>query len=114
LFNLICHCTSCRRRTGGPCGWTAVFREEQFRVRDGAFTVYHSDGDVGPVANSFCAACGTTLFFVPANMPGMIGCAGGCFITVPLEEPTISASDDQRCSWLRLPEHWTIRTSPAG
>lgn len=111
MFNLICHCTSCRRRTGGPCGWTALFREDQLLGRGGEFQIYQSNGDVGPVANSFCAHCGTTLFLVPANMPGMVGCAGGCFVDVPLGEPTLSASDDQRCSWMRLPESWALRPS---
>lgn len=109
--NLICHCTSCKRRTGGPCGWSAVFREDQVIGRRGDFRIYHSNGTAGPVASSFCANCGTTLFFLPAQFPGLIGCAGGCFVEIPLGEPSVSASDDQRCAWLRLPETWTVRKS---
>ncbi len=111
IANQLCHCASCRRRTGGPCGWTAVFRAEQFRVLRGDFTIYRSNGDVGPTANSFCSACGTTLFFVPEAHPGIVGCAGGCFTDDPLGEPTASMSDDQRCAWLALPDGWTKRGS---
>jgi len=109
--NLICHCASCRRRTGGPCGWTATFREDQVLGRRGDFRVYNSDGTAGRVANSFCSTCGTTLFFTPAEFPGLVGCAGGCFVDDPLGEPTISASDDLRRAWLRLPDTLQVGTS---
>ena len=110
LANLVCHCGSCRRRTGGPCGWTATFRAEQVRVISGDFSLYLSDGAAGPVTSSFCSACGTTLLFAPEQAPGVIGCAGGCFVETPLGEPTLSASDDQRCAWLSLPNGWAVRT----
>lgn len=111
IANLICHCTSCRRRTGGPCGWTAVFRETQVLGRRGEFRLYNSDGTAGRTANAFCGACGTTLFFTPADVPGVIGCAGGCFVDPALPEPTLSNSDDLRCAWLRLPGNWVVRTA---
>jgi hypothetical protein len=109
VVNLVCHCTACRRRTGGPCGWSAIFLRDQVRARRGDFSIYRSDGTAGPTENSFCTACGTTLLFVPADHPGLIGCAGGCFVDVPLGEPTVSASDDLRCAWLRLPDSWEVR-----
>ena len=111
ITNLVCHCQSCKRRTGGPCGWTATFREDQVLGRRGEFNLYHSSGTAGRVVNSFYAACGTTLFFTPEDYPGFIGCAGGCFVDDPLGEPTLSASDDQRCAWLRLPNGWETRNS---
>jgi len=111
IINLICHCASCKRRTGGPCGWTATFREDQVVARRGRFTIYNSDGTVGRAVNSFCSVCGTTLFFTPADFPGVVGCAGGCFVDDPLGEPAVSASDDLRCAWLHLPDDWDVRTS---
>lgn len=111
IANLVCHCKSCKRRTGAPCGWTATFRENQVLDRRGEFKIYHSNGGVGRVVNSFCAVCGTTLFFTPIDHPGVVGCAGGCFIDHPLGEPALSASDDQRCAWLHLPDDWEVRGS---
>lgn len=109
IASLICHCSFCKRRSGGPCGWTAMFRAEQVLSRRGEFKVYESDGSAGRVANFFCAACGTTMIFAPVDQPQMIGCAGGCFVDDPLGEPSISASDDQRCAWLELPGRWQVR-----
>jgi hypothetical protein len=111
VVNLICHCSSCKRRTGGPCGWSAVFREDQVLGRRGEFSVYNSDGTVGRAANSFCSRCGTTLQATLPDRPGIVWCAGGCFVDDPLGEPTISASDDLRCAWLRLPPSWDVRTT---
>ena len=111
VANLVCHCGSCRRRTGAAFGWTAVFRKDQVRGARGDFTVYESDGTAGRTANSFCARCGTTLMFTPLDAPGIVGCAGGCFVDSPLPEPTASNSDDLRCAWLRLPDGWIVRTA---
>jgi hypothetical protein len=111
VLNPICHCADCKRRTGGPCGWFAVFRAEQVLSRRGDFTIYLSEGTAGRAENAFCSACGTTLFSIPTDFPGIIGCAGGCFEDDPLGEPTLSTSDDRRCAWLRLPDSWAVRTS---
>ena len=110
VANLICHCASCRRRTGGPCGWSAIFRADQVVGRRGAFSLYTSDGTAGQTANSFCSNCGTTLSAIPAELPGIVWCAGGCFVDDPLGEPTLSVNDDLRCAWLKLPDAWGVRT----
>jgi hypothetical protein len=116
VINQICHCASCRRRTGGPCGWTAVFLADQVLSRRGAFTQYRSEGDAGRVDNEFCSVCGTTLLLTPADLPGFVGCAGGCFVDPTLPEPTTSTNDDLRCPWLTLPKTWVVggsgRTAP--
>jgi hypothetical protein len=39
-------------------------------------------------------------------MAGLTGVAGGCFIDVPLPEPSVTASNGERCAWLELPKHW--------
>jgi hypothetical protein len=39
-------------------------------------------------------------------MVGRTGVAGGCFIDVPLPEPSITASNDERCMRLERPKHW--------
>ncbi len=36
------------------------------------------NGSVGRVVNSFCAACGTTLFFAPTDRLGSAQRAAGC------------------------------------
>ena len=104
LLNALCHCDSCKRRTGGAFGWSAYFADAQVVAR-GELARYHvasNDTD-----RFFCAACGTTLYWRSTSfMPGHTGIAGGCFTATPLPEPTITANDAQRCAWVSLPESW--------
>jgi hypothetical protein len=105
LLNALCHCDSCKRRTGGAFGWSAYFTDAQVVASRGEFGRYHvasNDTD-----RFFCAACATTLYWRSASfMPGHTGIAGGCFTATPLPPPTITANDAQRCAWVALPEDW--------
>ena len=41
-----------------------------------------------------------------SGMVGLAWIAGGCFIDIPLPEPSVTVSNDGRCAWLELPKHW--------
>ena len=106
-MNGICHCASCKRRTGSAFGWSAYFRNEDIGDRQGDLRAYAVKGP--PAATRwFCASCGTTMLWESADfMVGQTGFAGGCFAAdTPLPEPNLSVYDDQRCAWARLPETW--------
>lgn len=104
VVNAICHCTNCRQRTGSAFGWSAYFADEQITRRDGQFKMYVIDHD--RQQRSFCAQCGTTLFWKVRNRRGVTGVAGGCFIGAPLPAPTATVCNDGRCDWLTLPSGW--------
>ena len=110
-LNAACHCSSCKRRTGSAFGWSAYFRNEDIRARQGELTLYPVAGP--PSASRwFCARCGTTLFWESAAfMPGQTGFAGGCFVDTPLPDPNLIAYDERRCAWVSLPDTW-MRISP--
>ena len=110
-LNGVCNCSSCKRRTGSAFGWSAYFRNEDIKDRQGELSVYAVEGP--PAAMRwFCARCGTTLLWESGDfMPGQTGFAGGCFVETPLPEPNVSAYDNLRCAWVALPEEW-IRMSP--
>lgn len=78
----LCHCEDCRRCAGAPVvGWTA-FAEQDVIVTQGEPQVYRSSG-LG--RRSFCALCGTGLFYSNADMlPGIIDVQ-----TVTLDDPTL-------------------------
>jgi hypothetical protein len=107
VLNALCHCSNCKRRTGSAFGWSAYFADEQVTARTGNFSVYEITAK--PQRRSFCAACGTTLFWRADGWPSKTGIAGGCFIETPLPEPSLTVSNDGRCTWLGLPAEW--RTS---
>ncbi len=104
----VCHCADCKKRTGSAFGLSAYFDDGQIRGKSGAAATYVITGDNDQQRN-FCVTCGTTLYWTSAHFAGMTGIAGGCFTDPPLPEPTVTLSNDGRCSWLRLPGQWAKR-----
>jgi hypothetical protein len=104
VLNALCHCISCRRRTGSAFGWSSYFPDEKVVAKQGDFAVSAKDGPTG-YARYFCARCGTTLCWKSFGfLPDGTGIAGGCFVDDPLPAPILSAQDKDRCTWLTLPE----------
>jgi hypothetical protein len=105
-LNAVCHCSSCKKRTGSAFGWSAYFPDETIVARGGKLSVYAKEGAAG-YERFFCANCGTTLLWKSfALLPDQTGIAGGCFADDPLPTPNFSASENGRCTWLGLPEDW--------
>ena len=106
ILNAICHCSSCKKRTGSAFGWSAYFSDAQVLAKAGDLKVYAKSGDMG-YKRYFCARCGTTLFWKSFGfLPDQTGIAGGCFADDPLPPPNFSAQDSNRCKWVTLPDGW--------
>ena len=106
VLNALCHCSSCRKRTGSAFGWSAYFPDDRVIAKSGALSVYAKEG-AGSYNRFFCARCGTTLYWKSfAFLPDHTGIAGGCFADDPLPEPNVSASENGKCAWLALPDTW--------
>ena len=106
VFNAVCHCSSCKTRTGSAFGWSAYFPDDKVVEIKGAPQTYSKAGDSG-YERHFCKRCGTTLYWKSfAFLPDQTGVAGGCFAGDPLPVPNFSASESGRCVWLNLPEEW--------
>jgi hypothetical protein len=104
LLNAICHCSSCKQRTGTAFGWSVYFADADVVATTGKTNVYAKDGPAG-YRRHFCANCGTTLWWKSFGfMPDDTGIAGGCFAGDALPQPNISATDGGRCAWVDLPE----------
>jgi hypothetical protein len=107
VLNALCHCTNCKRRTGSAFGWSVYFADDQVVRRDGDLRVYEIPA-VGSQRRWFCRTCGSTLFWKTAWRPTETGISGGCFQSA-LPSPSVTVSNDGRCTWLGLPADW--RTS---
>lgn len=66
----LCHCSDCRSCSGAPVvGWTAV-ASSTFRLTRGTPAEYRSSE---LATRSFCAACGTGLFYINETvLPGLV------------------------------------------
>jgi hypothetical protein len=106
-LNAVCHCDNCKRRTGSAFGWQAYFQDTQIVAVEGEFSQYRIRTEQ---ERSFCARCGTTLFWKTAFMPGQTGIAAGAFVDPPLSHPTIEATSARRAAWVSLAEQLTCVT----
>ena len=102
VANALCHCASCRRRTGSAFGWSVYFPDAGVVGRTGEMNVYRL-AEPAAAERWFCARCGTTLFWKAEAFAGVTGVAGGCFVDEPLGAPTFSANGEGRRDWLYLP-----------
>jgi hypothetical protein len=110
VVNGICHCNNCKRRTGSAFGWSAYFPDDRIVRREGELKIYAIDG-AKRQDRWFCARCGTTLLWKAAALANLTGIAGGCFVDIPLAEPTATVSNEGRCAWLSLPAGWDTSVS---
>jgi hypothetical protein len=103
-LNAICHCDNCKRRTGSAFGWSAYWPDDRVVSIEGEFLQHHIRDEA---VRSFCAKCGTTLFWRSSVfMQGQTGVAGGAFVDPPLPDPVASATDQRRAPWIELPANW--------
>jgi hypothetical protein len=103
-LNALCNCDDCRRRTGAPFSWSVYFPNEQVRGIEGPLTTRTVTSMAGEATRSFCARCGSTLFWASeVFMPGQTGFAAGCFNDPDLPAPAFVACYAQRMPWAVFP-----------
>jgi len=107
VFSAVCHCKNCQKRTGSAFGISVYFSEDQVDLISDAMAVYKVDAETGPQERRFCSDCGTTLHWISARFPNMVGIAGGCF-REEIPTPNVSASSISRCDWVQLPDSWRM------
>ena len=110
----ICHCTNCKRRTGGAFGLSAYFLNADLSELSGDLSVYsfrHAE-DQYDEDRYFCKQCGTTLYWRSSNRPHLVGVAGGCLPEEGIAPPTASYSTSKKLAWVELPDDCKIMERP--
>jgi hypothetical protein len=109
-LHMLCNCNDCKKRTGSAFGVSAYFSDSQIKSNNGKTLIYEISNDETEQLRYFCKSCGTTLYWKIFKFPGisgisdMTGIASGCFTQNPLPAPTLSASNNNKCAWLTLPD----------
>ncbi|MGC6452640.1 MAG: GFA family protein [Candidatus Puniceispirillaceae bacterium] len=78
LRSTVCHCATCRRRTGSLFSAHLWFQPSQVTFSGDPLTAYVFATESGrSVSTYFCGACGSTLWFEADVTPGLMAiCAG--------------------------------------
>jgi hypothetical protein len=73
----LCHCSDCRKSAGAPVVAWAAFAESDVTVTQGETKTFNSSGNT---LRSFCADCGTGLFYRNQDfLPGIIDVQAATF-----------------------------------
>ena len=84
----LCHCNSCKRRSGSAFALQATYPEAAVII-NGTPVMYERINDEGRWARFyFCATCGTTLWYRIELRPDMVSVPIGCFGTPNFPPPT--------------------------
>lgn len=96
----LCHCLACQRRTGSTFGIAAFFDRASVRA-EGRSRAYARPSDSGhPVRFHFCTGCGSTVFWEPQRMPGLIAVAVGAFADPGFPAPSQAVYGEHRHPWV--------------
>jgi len=96
----VCHCTSCKRRTGSAFSWNATFAEAQVEIAGDHASFVRTSDDGFWVRHHFCPTCGTRMFYAIERRPGSISVPAGIFGDADFPSPGVEVYGERRCAWL--------------
>ena len=105
-FVALCHCNDCRRSAGAPMVAWAMFPEAALNITKGNPKTINSSGTA---MRSFCADCGTGLFYRNAEiLPGIVDVQSATLDDPNALPPTKQIQTAERLAWMKhvheLPE----------
>jgi hypothetical protein len=92
----ICYCGNCRRAIGAQSVAWVVSDRDLVQVVQGEPTTFTAPNGA---AWSFCAVCGSTLFWEPDGKPGVFTVTTGTLDTPEAFPPVKAAWEDERLPW---------------
>jgi len=96
-----CHCQYCQRRTGSVFQVSAWFFEDQIVHRTGVPRVFNdSPHNPGAIDYTFCARCGSTVYWPIKPLPGIYGVAVGCFADAEFPAPNFDIQRRHQHAWV--------------
>ncbi len=94
----ICHCADCRKCSGAPMVSWAAFKEEAFRVIQGAARERNSSGTAW---RAFCGDCGTPLWFRNQEaLPGLVDIQSATLDDPDALRPQVQIQVAEQIGWM--------------
>jgi hypothetical protein len=104
-----CHCDFCQKQSGSIGQVIALFHEDQIVDISGESNVYNgleidgvgmSGSDENSVSLHFCGTCGSTVYRLLSQMPGVYSIGVGSFVDRDFPPPTIETWTALRHDWV--------------
>jgi hypothetical protein len=94
----LCHCSDCQRASGAPMVAWAMFPETALTLTKGTPKTINSSGTA---MRSFCADCGSGLFYRNAAvLPGMVDVQTATLDNPEALPPTMQIQTAERIDWM--------------
>jgi hypothetical protein len=94
----LCHCSDCRKSAGAPVVAWAAFAEGDVTVTQGETKTFNSSGNS---LRSFCADCGTGLFYRNQDfLPGIIDVQAATFDNPDAFQPNAHIQTAEQIGWM--------------
>ena len=99
-----CHCSRCRRRTGGPASVQAHLEPGTFELTHGAERVTEYVPQPGGFVKAFCATCGSHLYSREPGGWAQVSVRFGSFDDDPGVRPSYHQRVESAVPWIPLPD----------
>lgn len=97
-----CHCVACQRRTGSVLGVSAYWPQNRIHI-SGQSKAWMRISDSGnEFTTHFCTNCGTSLYWIVGNKPGVIGVGVGGFGDPSFPSPVRSVWEQTMHQWVSI------------
>lgn len=100
----MCHCASCKRRSGGIASYAFIIPKEQVTI-SGDNHVNYEDKDTGsgkPMQRSMCSYCGSPVRIIEGSAPDTWCMQYGLFADeVDLPPPKLEMFRSKACAWVK-------------
>jgi hypothetical protein len=102
--SLMCHCTSCKRRSGGVASYAFMVPKEKVSISSPTSThVTFVDPDTGsgkPMQRTMCSTCGSPVCIIEASAPDTRCLQYGLFADQELPPPKLEMFRSKACAWV--------------
>ena len=97
----LCHCTMCRKFSGGPFGSFVSIEKDNFKYIKGKEleTIFPSSSWA---SRSFCSKCGSPLMYIYHKSPNRIIISAGLFDDELNIKPKMHIFVKDKCSWFDI------------
>lgn len=101
----VCHCLNCKKRSGSAFATQARWPRDRVRI-EGASKVHSHAGDSGNKAHfHFCPDCGSDLYYLADELPGVVAVPLGAFDDPFFGTPQYSVYEGRKLAWVEITGH---------